>query len=57
MIIKAPGAMTDFTQISFDLISEIKSSCDINQVQDILDKSAHIYGYDSFVIAEAPLNA
>jgi LuxR family transcriptional regulator, quorum-sensing system regulator BjaR1 len=49
--------MTDFTQISFDLISEIKSSCDINQVQDTLWKSADIFGYDSFVIAEAPLKS
>ncbi|MET7246871.1 LuxR family transcriptional regulator [Methylobacterium sp. EM32] len=56
-MIKASGAMTNFTQISFDLISEIKQSNCLDQIHSILDKSANIFGYNTFVIAEAPLKS
>lgn len=49
--------MTDFMKTSFDLISDIKKCSEINQVHDILDKSSSIFGYNTFVIAEAPLKS
>lgn len=49
--------MADFTQITFDLISDLKRCDDISKINDILDKASNIFGYDTFVLAEAPVKS
>ncbi len=49
--------MTNFTQISFDLLSAIKQSSDADQVCAILEHASHIFGYETFVVAGAPLKS
>ncbi len=49
--------MTNFTQVSFDLLSEIKTSSDADQVCAILAGASEIFGYETFVIAAAPLRS
>ncbi|WP_083467882.1 LuxR family transcriptional regulator [Methylobacterium tarhaniae] len=49
--------MTNFTNVSFDIISDIKKCFNINQIHDILERSSSIFGYNTFVIAEAPVKS
>lgn len=49
--------MPNFTQVSFDLLSKIKKSTDTAQICSILEDASHIFGYETFVIAEAPLKS
>ncbi|MGF3022888.1 autoinducer binding domain-containing protein [Methylobacterium aquaticum] len=49
--------MPNFTQVSFDLLSKIKKSTDTDQICSILEDASHIFGYETFVIAEAPLKS
>ncbi|BCM87914.1 autoinducer binding domain-containing protein [Methylobacterium indicum] len=46
--------MSNFAQISFDLVADIKKCTCPNEVHAIMMRGADIFSYDTFVIAEAP---